>query len=336
MDREGPIEVASRGEEWGEDRKVDLVVRELARYDVVAGALQETKWFGCGTYEVGYSMVLTSGRNTPREEQLMQRGEGVALVLREQALAAWRLGGQQWKAWSSRCVSAVLQADKRPSSRVHLVSCYAPTRAARREDKDAFFQDLERIIASVPSGELYVVLGDFNARIRSRESVGEEWSSVRGPHGFGCINDSGRELLSFLALHQATVCNTWFRKKDIHKQTWQHPKSKQWCCIDSVMMRQQDRGLCLDVAVRRGAECNTDHHLVCMKLRMKRTQGGRVNKGVKCRKFDVEKLRVRCADDEEESVKSKYLQGVLEKAEDDDTSVEGKWSAVRSALVCTC
>ena len=60
---------------------------------------------------------------------------------------------------------------------------------------------------------------------------------------------------------------------------------------------------------------------------MKRTRGGRVSKGVKCKRFDVEKLRVRCADDEEESVKSKYQQGVLEKAEDDwcdDVSVEGK------------
>ena len=131
-DTEGPIEVASRGNEWGEERKVDLVVRELAQYDVVAGALQKTKWFGCGTYEVGDSMVLTSGRNAPREGQSVQLGERVALVLRWQALAAWRLGGQQWNAWSSRCVSAVLQVDNRPSNRVHLVSYCASSKAASR------------------------------------------------------------------------------------------------------------------------------------------------------------------------------------------------------------
>ena len=93
VDTEGPIEIASRGKEWGEDRKVDLVVSELARYEVVAGALQETKWFGCGTYEIGDSMVLTSGRSAPREGQSVQQGEGVALMIRGQALAAWRLGG---------------------------------------------------------------------------------------------------------------------------------------------------------------------------------------------------------------------------------------------------
>ena len=38
----------SRGR--GEDRKVDQVVCELSRYEVVVGALQETKWFGCEVY----------------------------------------------------------------------------------------------------------------------------------------------------------------------------------------------------------------------------------------------------------------------------------------------
>lgn len=35
VDTEGPIEVASQGTERGEDRKVDLVVSELARYNVM-------------------------------------------------------------------------------------------------------------------------------------------------------------------------------------------------------------------------------------------------------------------------------------------------------------
>ena len=85
---------------------------------------------------------------------------------------------------------------------------------------------------------------------------------MRGPHGYGVANDAGKEFLSFLSCHQATVCNTWFVKRDIHKQTWQHPKSKQWSCIDFVVMKQRDRKLCMDVAARRGAMCNTDYHLV--------------------------------------------------------------------------
>ena len=193
----------------------------------------------------------------------MQRGEGVALVLRGLAVSAWRRVGKQWKAWSPRCVSACLQMSRGAKSRLHVVCCYAPTGAASREDKEAFFLELDTIIFSVPVEEKYVILGDFNARVGSRKSGNDEQrSGVRGPHWYGSENDAGKELLSFLALHQATVCNTWFVKKDIYKQTWQHPKSKQWSCIDFVIMRQRNRRMCVDVAAQRRAVCNTDHHLV--------------------------------------------------------------------------
>ena len=52
----------------------------------------------------------------------------------------------------------------------------------------------------------------------------------------------------------------------------------------------------------------------------------------------MEKSKVRCVEDEEESVKGRYLQGVLQRAGDDwceDAGVEDKWSAVKTALVST-
>ena len=221
-------------------------------------------------------------------------------------------------------------------SRLHVVSCYAPTRAASREDKEAFFQELENFISSVPSGEVYILLGDFNARVGSRESD-EQWTGVRGPHGYGVANDAGRELLSFLSSHQATVCNTWFEKKDIHKQTWQHPKSKLWSCIDLVVMEERNRGICVDVAVKRGAVCNTDHHLVCAKLRLRGIRyGRRRGSRAKDKRFDVEKMAI--SKDGESAVRDEYLEKVLEKAREawcEDNGVDEKWLTIQSALVTT-
>ena len=157
-----------------------------------------------------------------------------------------------------------LQVEEGMETKLHVVSCYAPTRSASRQVKDVFFQDLESILAAIPAGEKYVILGDFKAYVWSRECVGDRWRLVRGPHGYGVFNDAGKELLSFLSVHWATVCNTWFAKKAIHQQAWQHPKSKQWSCIDYVIMSQSDRRMCLDLAVKRGAECNTDHQCVCV------------------------------------------------------------------------
>ncbi len=70
-------------------------------------------------------------------------------------------------------MSACLQVDRIAGSRIHVVSWYAPTRAASKEDKEAF----ENIISSVPSEERYVLLGDFNTRVGSRDSDDKQYES---------------------------------------------------------------------------------------------------------------------------------------------------------------
>ena len=78
-----------------DERKIDQVVYELERYQVVVAALQETKWFGIDMYTVGDSVVLTSGRVVLEQEGSRQRGEGVAVVLSGSAVSTWKAGGSQ-------------------------------------------------------------------------------------------------------------------------------------------------------------------------------------------------------------------------------------------------
>ena len=63
VDSEGTVETAKLSSEKNEseDRRIDLVIRELNRYDIKVAALQETKWFGNHVYHVGKSIVLTAG-----------------------------------------------------------------------------------------------------------------------------------------------------------------------------------------------------------------------------------------------------------------------------------
>ena len=121
------------------DRRIDLVIRELDRYNIKVGALQETKWFGSHIYHVGKSVVLTAERETPQEYQPRQRGEGVAIVLTGHAITAWKAGGEQWRAWGSRIVKATLGGGVHTSTRIHILSCYAPTFGASRAEKDTFY-----------------------------------------------------------------------------------------------------------------------------------------------------------------------------------------------------
>ena len=171
--------------------------------------MQETRWFGSEVYEVGESLLLTAGRERSAVGDSVQRREGIAIILSGPAICAWKRAGKQWKAWGSKAVSACLQVgDRGLSGKLHVVSCYAPTRAVRRDVNVAFFQDMECFLSSVPSGEKYLLLGDFNARVGSREYVRDQWGSVRGPHGYRVINIAAKEFLSFLSVHRATVCNT--------------------------------------------------------------------------------------------------------------------------------
>lgn len=64
---------------------------------------------------------------------------------------------------------------------------------------------------------MYVILGDFNACVGSRQGEEDPWGHVRGPHGYGDYNDAGRELLAFLSTNKAVICNTYLEKRDIHK-----------------------------------------------------------------------------------------------------------------------
>lgn len=150
LDTEGSVETARQGRVTlqAEDRRVDLIVRELDRYNIQVTALQETKWLGNAVYNVGESVVLTAGRPVPAVGEPIQRGEGVALVLTGPAIQAWRAAGQHWRAWSSRLISVCLQTGNKKAGRLHVLSCYAPTRAASRVLKDHFQQDLEQALAT--------------------------------------------------------------------------------------------------------------------------------------------------------------------------------------------
>ena len=79
------------------DRKLDLLVGELARYKIAVAGIQETKWFGSDVWPATYGyMLLHSGRPTPNVETgEIVRGEGVGIVMNKRATAAWRAAGEE-------------------------------------------------------------------------------------------------------------------------------------------------------------------------------------------------------------------------------------------------
>jgi len=76
------------------DRKNKFLVDELKRFRMRAVCISETKWFGSDVYEVDGFTVLHSGCELPQPVDVLQRGEGVAVVLDPVMAQAWRDAGE--------------------------------------------------------------------------------------------------------------------------------------------------------------------------------------------------------------------------------------------------
>jgi len=117
------------------------------------------------------------------------------------------------------------------------ISVYAPTLTNDELIKEQFYEELDKVIRDTPANDKLLVVGDFNARVRSNAS---NWKGVLGLHGAGKENSNGVLLLSKCAQHQLAITGTLFRQKDKYKTTWQHPRSKHWHQLDHILARQCD------------------------------------------------------------------------------------------------
>jgi len=118
-----------------------------------------------------------------------------------------------------------------------LLSCYAPTLAAPQEEKEEFYEQLERAIDAVPLKQKLFVLGDFNARVGRNHEL---WHKVLGRHGIGNENANGSMLLDLCTKQRLVITNTVFQQANKLKASWMHLRSKHWHLIDYVLVKQRD------------------------------------------------------------------------------------------------
>ena len=76
------------------DRKASLMVREFKKFKINIAAISETKWSGQIIYEVEGYTILHSGRPIPGDGDIIERNEGVGIVLDPLLADAWRRAGE--------------------------------------------------------------------------------------------------------------------------------------------------------------------------------------------------------------------------------------------------
>ena len=103
---------------------------------------------------------------------------------------------------------------------------------------DKLYEELHSVIASVPTADKLIILGDFDTRVGS-DNISRD--GVIEKYGVGRYNSNGLLLLQTCAEHELRITNTVYRLPTRNRSSWMHPRSMHWHRIDYVIVRKRDR-----------------------------------------------------------------------------------------------
>ena len=288
-----------------EERKLDVLV------------LSETKLKGTGEKNFGNVVGRVSGVNVNERAR-----EGVGIIVGE----AWKGCVREWKEVSSRLMYVRMKVGV---DIYVIVGAYGPGSEKDKVERENFWSDLGELVGSFENDEIVCVLGDLNARVGNNKVQG-----VIGEYGVPGVNESGEWMIDWCMQYEMTVCNTLFKKRDLHKVTWVRRvrgEVRESALMDYMCISGKYKARVTDVNVLRAAGAvHSDHHLVVCKVKVKRGWAPKRPTGEVREVVKVERLKeAGCREEFEEGIRDEWL---VHK-ETEREGVEEEWGAFKNAVI---
>ena len=296
--------------------KLAQLAKEMRRYKLSIIGVCESRWntFGKVTTSSGET-YLYSGN-----EKEDAHTHGVGLLLSKDAAKSLI----EWEPFSERIITARFTSKGRNITIIH---CYAPTNSAEFEEKETFYHHLQTVTQKLPKRDIQVVMGDMNAKIGKDN---DNWKGTMGKEGLGQMNENGLLFADFCTLNELIIGGTLFPHKPTHKATWISPDLKTENQIDHITITKKWRRVLLDVRVKRGADINSDHHLLVGEFRMKLAAKKKMDNKVQ-RRFEIRKLQ---------NTKIRQELGITLQnrfqALEEGKNIDEKWARCKNAITDTC
>ena len=164
-------------------------------------ALMETKLKGNGEVSLCGENVIIAGVQEKEGAR-----EGVAILLNDVRCSAVIDFGYV----SSRILIIEFKFSR---AIVYVVVGYSPSEGDV-EERDRFWNDMDRILDRVQNGDRLCILGDLNRWIGDKTRTG-----IIGAFGVPGENDNSRRVVELCAERGLCVCNTYFKHRSLHKYT---------------------------------------------------------------------------------------------------------------------
>ena len=94
-------------------------------------------------------------------------------------------------------MSFALDSDYHAGGRRETCNTYISVMSAYARPAKNQGYDLQAAINQIPSGDIFILLGDFNACVGKRDAEDDIWKRLGGKHGLGSCNEAGEKSLEF-------------------------------------------------------------------------------------------------------------------------------------------
>ena len=92
---------------------------------------------------------------------------------------------------------------------ITVTQVYAPTSNAEVAEVKQFYEDPQDLLKLTPKKDIFFIVGDWNAKVRSQETPG-----VMGKFGLGVQNEAGQSLREFCQESTLAIGNILFQTQE--------------------------------------------------------------------------------------------------------------------------
>ena len=113
------------------------------------------------------------------------------------------------------------------------------------------------------------LMGNWKANVG--EQLDANNKGARGRFGLGVRNSRGERLTDFAIDNDLVLTNTLFKQHPRRLFTWTSPDGETRIQIDYMLVKRRHWSTVQNTRMFPGADCGTDHQLLCMDMRLKAT-----------------------------------------------------------------